>query len=197
MMFRAGAATGLRSGRMSAVVAAGAGGATAPPVPTIDLALLHSITPAAGPGGAPVNVRVDVVNNGPATGTNVVVTDALPPGYRFIAAVTSAGHFVPESGRWHVGTLRAGGSQTMTLTALRDSDGVDAVRARVSAVEYDVDLANNASAPNQLSPTNGWSDGLLMCAAVCVVVLVVMLAGIVRRNWCARRGEKSAKLRGE
>lgn len=55
-------------------------------------------------------------NDGPAEATQVEVTDRLPPGLRFLGA-SPAATYDPGTGVWRVGTVPAGGTATLALTA--------------------------------------------------------------------------------
>jgi uncharacterized repeat protein (TIGR01451 family) len=91
-----------------------------------------------------------VHNNGPATATNVVLTDPLPAGVTFISAVTpSQGTFTfnptTHTGTWNVGTLAANTSASLQLVAQVNSVGPIVNTSTVLAAEDDPDLSNNSS----------------------------------------------------
>jgi len=66
--------------------------------------------------GQPVTFTLNVNNAGPATATNVRVTDQLPPGLTFVSA-TPAGVYNSATGVWTVGTLGNGASASLQITA--------------------------------------------------------------------------------
>lgn len=89
-----------------------------------------------------------VVNNqGPSDAQNVVLTDNLPTGLTFIEASPSVGSFAAQ--QWSVGSLSAGASETLTLTALVNSNiptGSQIINtAIVSSSTSDPDTDNNTS----------------------------------------------------
>ena len=67
--------------------------------------------------GDRVTFTVRVLNDGPATATNVDVSDPLPAGFDFVSANPSKGTYTRGTGRWDVGTLENGASATLTLVA--------------------------------------------------------------------------------
>ena len=73
--------------------------------------------PAPGPRGDEVTFTVTVTNDGPATATDVNVSDPLPAGLLLVSADPSQGIYTPGSGRWDIGTLDNGASATLTLVA--------------------------------------------------------------------------------
>jgi uncharacterized repeat protein (TIGR01451 family) len=78
----------------------------------------------------------------------VIVTDQLPSGYTY---VTASGGYNPLTGQWNVGTLTAGQSKTLTITAEVNASGNYLNLAQVTAQnEDDVD-----STPNNGVDTDG------------------------------------------
>jgi len=109
-----------------------------------------SITETASPNPGQVNVnlayRITVTNNGPATATNVVVTDTLPAGSTFVSAVSTQG-MCNGSGpiTCNVGTLSLGGSAIVTITVLPTTQGQAINTASANAAESDFDTSNNSA----------------------------------------------------
>jgi len=66
--------------------------------------------------GQPATFTLNVHNAGPATATNIRVTDQLPPGLTFVSA-TPAGVYNSATGVWTVGTLGNGASASLQITA--------------------------------------------------------------------------------
>ena len=54
-----------------------------------------------------------LTNNGPATATNVTVTDLLPAGLTFVSATPSQGTYDSATGVWAVGTVTTGRPLTL------------------------------------------------------------------------------------
>ena len=60
-------------------------------------------------------------NLGPDNATGVEVTDLLPSGYSYQSHFASQGSYAPASGLWSVGSVAAGGSATLDLSASVDA----------------------------------------------------------------------------
>jgi uncharacterized repeat protein (TIGR01451 family) len=74
------------------------------PQPAADLALSLAATPDVARSGKPLTYTITVHNAGPSNAHEVVVTDALPAGARFVSAQTSSGSCVtPAPGA--IGTI--------------------------------------------------------------------------------------------
>ncbi len=88
-----------------------------------------------------INLSLEVVNNGDATATGIVVSDVVPEGSAFSSGATSQGQYSAWNGDWLVGTLGAGQSATIDLTlfVLQDNNNISNF-AQVSACnETDAD----------------------------------------------------------
>lgn len=81
-----------------------------------DLSLTKTIDNPQVTLGQPVTFTLNVNNAGPATATNVQVTDRLPPGLTFLSA-TPAGVYNASTGVWTVGTLGNGSGASLQITA--------------------------------------------------------------------------------
>ncbi|MCA9242812.1 MAG: DUF11 domain-containing protein [Phycisphaerales bacterium] len=88
---------------------------------------------------------IRVGNNGPSNGTNVIVDDPVPGDTTFVSATTSAGNYNPATGRWTVGMVTVGGTQTLTLRVMIGSKAPPQITntATVTASEGDPFLDNN------------------------------------------------------
>ncbi len=87
---------------------------------------LVSSVPAAGiPLGQPVTYLLTVTNGGPASASNVRITDPLPGGLQFINGHASQGSLTNNQGTvyFDLGDLAAGGSATAFLVAAPQIDG--------------------------------------------------------------------------
>lgn len=84
-----------------------------------DVSLTKTVSNATRPLGSTVSYTVTVTNatGVPASATGVVVTDLLPAGVAYTTHSASAGTYNPGSGVWTVGTLTAGQSRTLTISA--------------------------------------------------------------------------------
>lgn len=70
--------------------------------------------------GDNVIFTLSVTNNGPSDATGVVVTDILPDGYQFVSAPVN---YAAINGIWTIGTIAAGASASIQLTALVNTTG--------------------------------------------------------------------------
>lgn len=67
--------------------------------------------------GSTVTFQIVVTNDGPATATNVQLTDQVPAGLTFTGATLSQGTYSNGTGIWSVGSLANGASATLVLNA--------------------------------------------------------------------------------
>lgn len=75
---------------------------------------LDDLTPVEG---TTVAFTVRVSNHGPSDMPNASIADALPSGLAFAAASPSRGSYDPTAGVWTIGTIAAGDSAALTLSA--------------------------------------------------------------------------------
>jgi uncharacterized repeat protein (TIGR01451 family) len=86
-------------------------------VTNADLALSKTVDLATPTEGDAIAYTVTISNNGPDATDGVMVGDPLPLGLTLVASATSQGNYTEAAGAWEVGSLSAGASATMTLTA--------------------------------------------------------------------------------
>ncbi len=123
----------------------GGGGAT-----LIDVSLTKTASAQTVAIGQTVTYTVVARNAGPATATGVVVRDLLPAGVDFVSATQTVGSYTPSTGLWPVGTLTAGQSQTLTITARVTASGVIVNTAEVTAHDQiDRDSTPGNGNPNE------------------------------------------------
>ena len=85
--------------------------------PSADLSLSKTASrPSARPGDTVVFTIV-LTNDGPSDAVGVQVTDLLPAGFAYVAHTVDQGTYDPLTGVWDVGTVAAGASLTLRLTA--------------------------------------------------------------------------------
>ncbi|MCB9296621.1 MAG: DUF11 domain-containing protein [Lewinellaceae bacterium] len=126
-------------------------GAETTPVPAIDLELEKTVDNATPVVGSNVTFTVTLSNQGPNTATGVAVRDQLPSGYTYVSHTTTDGTYNSGTGAWTVGTLAAGGSATLAITATVNAAGNYMNLAQVTAAnQQDVD-----STPNNGVDTDG------------------------------------------
>jgi uncharacterized repeat protein (TIGR01451 family) len=104
---------------------------------------------AAGPilVGTKLTYTMTVMNNGPATATNVVVTDALPDGATFVSGTTSQGSVLPEGATVLVpiGIMPSGSAVTVTIVVTPTVVGTATNTAVVSSDQTDTNPADNTA----------------------------------------------------
>ncbi|MBV7530548.1 gliding motility-associated C-terminal domain-containing protein [Chitinophaga sp. sic0106] len=113
-----------------------------PPVvrPITDLAIIKQVDRSTADAGTNVVFTLKATNNGPSTATGVVVQDVLPTGYSLISA--GSGY---NAGTWTIGTLNSGASQTLTITAMVQPEGIYENTAAITGNEHDPVATNNSS----------------------------------------------------
>lgn len=100
--------------------------------------------------GQNVTFIITLTNNGPATATNVTVSDQLPAGLSFVSATPSQGTFDAATGVWTVGTLAVNTSVTLEITAtLTTSDPVANIAQVTNSDQRDPNSTPNNSVPTE------------------------------------------------
>ena len=82
-----------------------------------DVGITQSITPTAATIGQVVTLKVTASNTGPDSATALDVGLVLPTGLLLRSVALSQGGYDADTGRWAIGTLRAGASAVATLRA--------------------------------------------------------------------------------
>lgn len=95
--------------------------------------------------GNTIVFTIIVTNNGPATATNVEVTDILQSGYSYMSSTNTAGIYDPSTGVWTIGTLNSGTTATLTINATVNSEGNYVNTAIVYGYENDNNMLDNVS----------------------------------------------------
>ncbi len=118
-----------------------------------DLAVIKVVDNPTPNVGDTITFTIEVDNLGPDAATQVVVTDILPTGLTFVSDSPSTGTYA--GGVWTVGTVAAGGSATLTVTATVDAPASPGIpqpvtnTATVSGREYDPDPSNNTDSATE------------------------------------------------
>src|SRR4030095_8001424 len=108
----------------------------------------QSASPNPGEVGSALIYRITVTNNGPATATNVTVTDTLPSGVTFSSTSTTQGACTPNgntSVNCALGSLPAGVTAIVTITVVPGNPGQITNTTSVGNNETDFDASNNSS----------------------------------------------------
>ncbi len=90
------------------------------PTPTIDLSLTKTVDDPLPEVGSRIQFTLTVSNAaGWSDASGVVVTDALPAGYAYVAddSASSSTTYDPTGGTWNVGSVPSGSSKTLHITA--------------------------------------------------------------------------------
>ena len=86
---------------------------------------------------------IKVINHGPSTAKDVVVSDVLPAGVKFIRYTASKGSYAQSSGEWNIGELQKGESVTIDILCKVMAEGEIINNANVTSSTNDTDLSNN------------------------------------------------------
>jgi uncharacterized repeat protein (TIGR01451 family) len=111
-----------------------------------DLLLTQTASPNPAAIGTNLSYRLTVANNGPASATNVNVTDALPSGTTFVSATTTQGACSGTATIiCNLGTLTSGANAIVTIVVTPAASGQITNTASASGSEADPDTANNSA----------------------------------------------------
>ena len=100
--------------------------ATATTVPITQAANLSLTKTVSNPTpliGSLVTFEVIVTNSGPQNTAGVEVTDLLPSGYTYSSFTATKGTYNKNTGKWNIGSLLNGDSQTLQITATVNATG--------------------------------------------------------------------------
>jgi uncharacterized repeat protein (TIGR01451 family) len=114
-------------------------------VPTADLQVTKIARPRQAVVGQLVTFTIVVSNVGPDAATNVVLTDQLPAGLRFVSAQASQGNYDSTTGAWTIGTLDSAASATLRITVRVRDAGTIRNTVQVTSDLFDPNLANNTA----------------------------------------------------
>ena len=126
--------------------------------PVADLSVTQT-GPASGVAGSNLVFTVTVTNRGPATATNIVVTNLLASGFTFVSASASgtvSNNFVI----WTIPSLALNGKTNLTVTAFAAEGGAFTNIASGASATLDLNLTNNNG-----SLTNAQSRTLISALA--------------------------------
>ncbi|MFD2940004.1 PKD domain-containing protein [Flavobacterium notoginsengisoli] len=106
---------------------------TAPLGQSADLSLIKTVSNTTPLIGSAVTFEIIITNKGPQNATGVEVTDLLPSGYTFSNFTATKGTYISTTGKWNIGSLANGDSQTLQLTAIVKAAGNYINTAEVTA----------------------------------------------------------------
>jgi uncharacterized repeat protein (TIGR01451 family) len=113
-----------------------------------DMAIVKTATPSPTVAeGDTLTYSLAVTNNGPASATNVIVTDPLPSAVTYLSASTTAGTCseADSTVTCLLGTMANAGTATVTILTLAGTPSVVSNTATVSADQTDPNPNNNSS----------------------------------------------------
>jgi uncharacterized repeat protein (TIGR01451 family) len=117
-----------------------------------DMAIVKTATPNPVTEGTPLTYSLAVTNNGPASATNVTVTDTLPSSVTYLSSTSTVGNCSEAGGivTCLLGTMANAGTATITILTIPGQPGVISNTATVTADQTDANLANNTSTQNEI-----------------------------------------------
>ncbi len=101
--------------------------------------------------GQQITYRITVTNNGPDQTTNVVIQDT-PTGVTYVSGTATQGTFTTANGRWTIGTMNSGATETLTLVTTVNA-GTGGGTVRNAAAVYASDWPDLTSGNNSDSKT--------------------------------------------
>jgi uncharacterized repeat protein (TIGR01451 family) len=121
-------------------------------VPVADLAVMES-GPTNGVAGSNLVYTIAVTNLGPATATNIIITNQLPVGFTFVTN-SASGTYSNGLVTWTIPSLPANGKTNFTVTAFAAEGGTYTNLASGAAATLDLNPTNNnGTLPNSATRT--------------------------------------------
>src|SRR2546425_79555 len=119
------------------------------PLPPTGAELVITMQDSADPAivGSPLTYTITVLNSGPDSATDVVVTDTLPASVTFNSASPSQGNCVQTSGTvtCNLGTLARNGQAIIPLTVTPRAAGIITNKTSVTSTAANYNPANNSA----------------------------------------------------
>jgi uncharacterized repeat protein (TIGR01451 family) len=124
-----------------------------------DMAIVKTATPSPTVAdGDPLTYSLAITNNGPASATNVTVTDPLPSSVTYLSSISTTGTCSQAGGTVTclLGTMANAATATVTIVTLAGAQGQAINTATVSADQTDPILTNNSSTQTEIitAPTS-------------------------------------------
>jgi uncharacterized repeat protein (TIGR01451 family) len=117
-----------------------------------DMAIVKTASPSPNVSeGDTITYSLAITNNGPATATDVTVTDTLPSAVTYLSATTTAGTCSEADGTVTclLGSMADAGTATVTIVTLAGAPGQATNTATVSADQTDPNPGNNTSSQTE------------------------------------------------
>ncbi len=116
-----------------------------------DMAIVKTGTPNPVTEGTPLTYTLTVTNNGPASATNVTVTDTLPSVVTYLSTSTTQGSCSEAGGTVSclLGTMANAATATVSILTLPGTPGTVSNTATVAADQTDPNLTNNTSTQSE------------------------------------------------
>ena len=111
--------------------------------PVCDLIIKKTVNASSIHIGDSVKWTINVLNNGPCDAHDVLATDILPSGIKYISYSASKGSYDVERGIWTIGNLTIGESVTLDLYCIALDEGLFTNEVNVTSNETDSDISNN------------------------------------------------------
>jgi uncharacterized repeat protein (TIGR01451 family) len=125
--------------------------------PVVDIAVGGSVDHETPVEGDVITIIINTGNAGPVGATGLAVSAAIPNGLTILSAQPQSGSYNNASGLWTIGSLSAGDTTQLTITARVETRGQKTIPINVvSTDQFDSDSENNqtelqVSAPRVLS----------------------------------------------
>ena len=113
--------------------------------PSADLAIGLGAVPNPAVIGGNLTYTVSVTNNGPTTGSGIVVTNLLPPALSVLSASISQGTITSDGSIWTIGGLGVGGTATARISVIATAAGTFMATSTVAGNQVDPIPANNVA----------------------------------------------------
>ncbi len=112
-----------------------------------DMAIVKTGTPNPVTEGTPLTYTLTVTNNGPASATNVTVTDTLPSVVTYLSTSTTQGSCSEAGGTVTclLGTMANAVTATISILTIPEQPGIVTNTATVAADQTDPNPTNNTS----------------------------------------------------
>ncbi len=119
------------------------------PANQADLSINKSVNNENPEDGEVITYTITVNNNGPASATGVKVTDILSQGLLYQTSTASQGVYDTATGVWNIGTIIAGGTATLTISAKVDLSSITSSAFDLGPMkDYNVFVFENITQPS-------------------------------------------------